>query len=291
MDSGTGPQISPGTRLPRSLVTVLLPVASLILVGIFLLVLFPYERFHDLVVTRLSQATGASVSLEHLGGGPSIGGPSLTATNLRFRWPDRRELVFERTRVRPAWSLSWLRGEPALHVDARGPAGRLDGSVWPSSGPAFDGRVRGVEIGLLPLDHLADPFPLLGRLDARLDLRSGPGGPTGEIRFEAREGSVALPWVPFDIPYQEAHGEIERSESGAIAVRQLELSGPMISASAEGSVAANPRPEMAALDLELDLAVVDPGLQTMVRSYGVQLDADGSARLQVSGTLSYPVLQ
>lgn len=281
----------PPRRLPRGVVTVALPVASLALVGIFVLALFPYERFRDPVVARLSQLTGASVSLEQLGGGISIGGPSLTATRLLFRWPDRRELLLERTRVRPAWSLSWLKGEPALHLETTGPAGSIDGSLWPSSGPAFAGRLREVQLSRLPLDHLADPFPLLGSLDARVDLRSGPAGPTGEIRFEAREGSIALPTLPFDVPYEEAHGEIERSESGAFVVRQLELTGPMISAKAEGSIAANRRPELGALDLEVDLAVVDPGLQRMVESYGIRLDADGTARLQVSGTVSRPVLR
>ncbi len=278
-------------QLPRGVVTVALPLASLVLVGIFLLALFPYQRFHDPVVARLSQLTGASVTLEKLGGGISIGGPSLTATGLLFRWPDRRELLLERTRVRPAWSLSWLRGEPALHLETTGPAGSIDGSLWPSSGPSFAGQLRGVQLSRLPLDHLADPFPLLGSLDARVDLRSGPAGPTGEIRFEAREGSIALPTLPFDVPYQEAHGDIERSESGAFVVRQLEVTGPMISASAEGSVAANRRPELGALDLEVDLAVVDPGLQRMVQSYGIRLDADGTAHLQVSGTVSRPVLR
>jgi type II secretion system protein N len=278
-------------RLPRGLVTVVLPVASLALVGIFLLALFPYERFRDLVVARLSQATGAAVSLEHLEGGLSVGGPSLTATSLLLRWPDRRELLLERARVRPAWSLSWLRGEPALHLDTTGPAGSINGNVWPSSGPAFAGQVRGIQLSLLPLDHLVNPLPVLGRLDARIDVRAGPAGPTGEIRFEAWDGSIALPSVPFDVPYQEAHGDIERSESGAFVVRELELTGPMISASAQGSIAANRRPEEGAVDLEVDLAVVDPALQSMVRSYGIRLDADGAARFRVSGTVSRPVLR
>jgi type II secretion system protein N len=278
-------------RLPRGLVTVVLPMASLALVGIFLLALFPYGRFRDLVVARLAQATGASVSLEHLEGGLSVGGPSLTATSLLLRWPDGRELLLERTRVRPAWSLSWLRGEPALHLETTGPAGSIDGSVWPSPGLAFTGQVRGIQLSLLPLDPLANPLPILGRLDALIDFRAGPAGPTGEIRFEAWDGSIALPSVPFDIPYQEAHGDIERSESGAFVVRELELTGPMISASAKGSIAANRRPEEGAVDLEVDLVAVDPALQSMFQPYGIRLDADGGARFRVSGTVSRPVLR
>ncbi len=65
---------------------------SLALVLIFLLILFPYGRFRDVAVARLAEATGASVSMDDLDGGLSIGGPSLLATNLLLRWPDGREL-------------------------------------------------------------------------------------------------------------------------------------------------------------------------------------------------------
>jgi hypothetical protein len=161
-------------RLPRGLVTIALPVASLALVVIFVLILFPYGRFHDILIARLAQATGASVSLDALEGGLSVGGPSLLARNLLLRWPDRRDLLLERARMRPAWSFSWFRGQPALHLEMAGPAGRLAGTVWPTPGLAFAGRARAIQLSLLPLDHLADPLPVLGRLDAEIDLRTGP---------------------------------------------------------------------------------------------------------------------
>ena len=94
--------------------------------------------------------------------------------------------------MRPAWSFSWLRGEPAFHLAMTGPAGTLAGTVWPASGLAFAGRARAIQLSLLPLDHLVEPLPVLGRVDAEIDLRTGPNGPTGEIRFEAWDGSIAL---------------------------------------------------------------------------------------------------
>jgi type II secretion system protein N len=278
-------------RLPRGLVTIALPVASLALVVIFVLILFPYGRFHDILIARLAQATGASVSLDALEGGPSVGGPSLLATNLLLRWPDRRELLLERARMRPAWSFSWLRGEPALHLEMAGPAGSLAGTVWPTPGLAFAGRARAIQLSLLPLDHLADPLPVLGRLDAEIDLRTGPKGPTGEIRFEAWDGSFALPQFPLGVSYEEAHGELERSESGSVTVREFELSGSMLSATAEGSIAASRRPEDGVLDLEVDLVVADPALRGMIEPYGIRFDPDGAAHLRVSGTVSRPLLQ
>jgi type II secretion system protein N len=277
--------------LPRGLVGVALPVAALALVVFFVLVLFPYDRFRDVVIARLVEATGASVSMDALGGGLSIGGPSLKATNLLFRWPDRRELLLARARVRPAWSLSWLRGEPALHLKMTGPAGTLAGTVWPASGLAVSGRAREVELSLLPLDHLADPLPVLGRVDADFDLRTGPNGPTGELRFEAWDGSIALPQFPFGIPYEEIRGELERGESGSITVRAFMLDSPMVSATAEGSVGASHRPEDGTLDLEVDLVVADPALRDMIQPYGVRFDPAGNVRFRVSGTVAHPVLR
>ena len=142
-------------RVSRRLRSIGIPLACLVLVLVFLLVLFPYGRFRDVAVSRLAEATGASVSLDDLGGGLSIGGPALVATNLRFRWPDGGELLLERARVRPAWSFSWLRGQPALHLKLKGPAGRAAGTVRNGPDLGFAGRVRGVELSLLPLEHLA----------------------------------------------------------------------------------------------------------------------------------------
>jgi type II secretion system protein N len=277
-------------QLPRRMVRIGLPLASLVLVLLFMLILFPYGRFRDIAVARLAQATGASVSLDELDGGISIGGPSVSATNLLLRWPDRRELLLERARVRPAWSFSWLRGEPALHLQVEGPAGRAAGTVWQIPDLAFAGRVQGVELSLLPVDPLADPLPLLGRLDARIDLSAGPSGPTGSIRFESWDGSIALPQIPFGIPFQELRGDVERAESGSIEVREFQLEGPMLSATAQGSIGASHGPEEGTLDLEGELVVVDPAVRQMVEPYGVRFDPDGTARFRISGTLSRPVL-
>ena len=278
-------------RVPRRLVNIGLPLASLVLVLIFVLVLFPYGRFRDVAVARLAKATGASVSLDDLDGGVSIGGPSLLATNLLLRWPDRGELLIERAQARPAWSFSWLRGNPALHLKLKGPAGSAAGTVRNDPGLRFAGRIRGVELSLLPLEHLADPLPILGRLDAEINLRTGPNGPIGSIHFESWDGSIALPQIPFGIPFQEARGDLERSESGLIDVREFELGGPILSATAQGSIAASRRSAEGALDLKGELVVADPALQDMVRPYGLRFDPEGTARFHISGTVSRPVLR
>jgi type II secretion system protein N len=285
---GPGDELRP---LPRGLIRIGLPLAALVLVLCFVLVLFPYGRFREIVVAQLSQATGARVSLEELTGGFSVGGPALRATNLQLRWPDRRELVLEQAHLRPAWSLSWLRGRPAVHLDLRGSAGRIVGTAWPGDAFAFAGSAQGVALAELPVDLGEGPVPIEGRLDAEIDVQSGPNGPEGKLRLESADGSIALPQLPFAIPYESLRGTLVREASGTLQVRALELSGPMLSLRVAGSIDASGRLEQSALNLEVDLQMVDPALHEMVRPYGVRLDPSGAASLRISGTFARPVLR
>ena len=84
---------------------------------------------------------------------------------------------------------------------------------------------------------------------------------------------------------------MERSESGFITLRQFELNGPMLSATAQGSIAASRRLEEGTLDLEGELVVPDPGVRGMVQPYGLRFDPEGAAPFRVSGTVSRPVLE
>ena len=65
----------------------------------------------------------------------------------------------------------------------------------------------------------------------------------------------------------------------------------MLSATAQGTIAAGRRPEEGALDLEGELVVPDPALRDMIRPYGLQFDPDGAAHFRISGTTSRPVLR
>jgi hypothetical protein len=65
----------------------------------------------------------------------------------------------------------------------------------------------------------------------------------------------------------------------------------MLSATAQGSIAAGRRPEEGALDLEGELVVPDPAVRDMVQPYGLRFDAEGTAHFQISGTPSRPVLR
>ena len=110
MALGTNGSRESRQQVPRRLVRIGLPLAIMALVVIFLLILVPYGRFRDVAVLRLAEATGASVSMDDLDGGISIGGPSLLATNLRLRWPDGR-----------VQNLSWCFPRPPRAISLKPP--------------------------------------------------------------------------------------------------------------------------------------------------------------------------
>lgn len=281
-----------GARLSRGVVFLALPLGCLLLVLLFSIAIFPYDRFRGAAAEQLRLATGAQVEIGALGGGLSIGGPALDASGVRLRWPDGALEVSE-ARVRPAWSLSWLRGRPALGISAESNAGRLSGTWWPGPEGGFSGDLRALDLGALPPALVGGPPPFEGRADAEIDLRLAAGRPVGgTLELEAREGALTLGGqLPMAIPYESLEGQARFAEGGAVDLSDFALSGPVLAATGGGSVGAAPSVALAPLDLDLELEVVDGNLRPIVRDWGVRLDANGRARLRITGSLSRPVLR
>ena len=64
----------------------------------------------------------------------------------------------------------------------------------------------------------------------------------------------------------------------------------MIALSASGQVARG-REGPGNLDMELELNVVDEKMHSMIRSLGVRLSDDGTAKARLGGTLASPTLR
>ena len=265
-----------------------LAVGCGVLILVFVFVLFPYERIQGSLTGQLEAATGARVVVGELRGGLGLLGPGLSARQLRASWPDGTVFAIESGWVRPAWSFSWLRGRPAVHLDLRGLPGEVRGTLWPGAEVGFEGRVEALPLEALPLENLAGALPLTGLLSAALDLERGAAGLSGDVDFEARDGSVSMDELPFDLPYERLEGELVFDDPTRIEVRNLSLAGPMLTLEAEGSVGRSPQPAMASLDLQVDLQVVDPNLRPVVASQGLALDGEGRASLAVGGTVGRP---
>ena len=63
MDPGADNSREGHPRVPRRVLSIALPLGCLALVLVFLLALFPYGRFRDIAISRLAEASGASVSM------------------------------------------------------------------------------------------------------------------------------------------------------------------------------------------------------------------------------------
>lgn len=280
-----------GTRLPRSLLWIGVPVAGVVLVGFFFLLGFPYDLVRDALAAQLSAASGAQVAIQRLGPGLSPFGPELVADGVQVTLSDGTPLQVEHARLRPAWSLSWFSGTPALALDLAAPEGHLVGTAWIGSEPGFDGELRDVALARLPLQRFVPDLVLAGVANLDVDLRSGEDGPLGQLTLEARDGSVGIPGLPVDLPYATLDGHADLGGESRVRVDRLVMDGPMLWVEASGTLGRGPRPETSPLEASLRLEVREQSVRPMLSGFGVRLDAQGRADVTIAGTPARPVVR
>lgn len=278
-------------RIPRWLLVLGVPIVGVLLVAFFVFLQFPFDRFRDTLARQAGLALGAEVQIGGLDPAFSLGGPGFVARDVLVRWPDGEKAMVERAALRPAWSPSWLRGQPALHVDADSDLGTVDGAFTLGEAPAFDGALEAVALGRLPLERWLGGAQVEGRLDLEGDLSVTEAGPVGRVSFESRDGSVATAQLPIAIPYETLVGALDFADDGSIAIEDVTLEGPMVSASVAGGAKASPSLLLAPLEIDVRLEVRDPNLRPAFSASGVRLGRDGSVELKIRGNLAAPVIR
>jgi type II secretion system protein N len=263
-----------------------------LLTAVFFVVRFPVDRFRSALVGPLAAATGAETTIGSLSARPGLGGLTLVGAPVALAWPGGARVVLERVALRPAWSLSWLRGRPALHVDLRAPSGGLAGTLWPDP-LAFDGELEDVALATLPPELLVlfEGLALTGELDADVSLARGDAGLAGEVELSVADGSFSAPGSPLAVPFESLEGSLRLGGAGTVEVRSLKLEGPMVSGEATGEIGAAPDLASAPLSLTGELRVTDPGLRSTLPSLGLTPDANGRVPLQLRGTVGAPIAQ
>jgi type II secretion system protein N len=284
--SGAGP-----VELPPWVRTRAIPVAAALLTLLFVVTGFPYDRLAPAVAARVSQALGAQVSIASVGPSFSLLGPGVRASGISVLWLDGSQLKLDSLRVRPAWSFSWLRGRPALALRLAAPLGQVNGTLTLGSAPGFDGTVRDLELAKLPLQNLVPGASIDGKASGDLDLTNTPGGARGSFHVEARDGSVALPNLPFALPYTTLRGEVQLTDAALAELSSLELEGPLLSVRASGSVGRAALVLAAPLNLTLKLKVKDASVGPWLAAAGLHVGADGSSELRITGTAGQPLLR
>jgi type II secretion system protein N len=275
-------------ELPREVRVVWIPLACVLLVVVFFLAGLPTDRIGKLASQKLGGALGTRVTIGELGPGISLSGPVLAASDVRIELPGGAALVFAHARVRPAFSLRWLRGQPALAIDATGEAGSIHGTVFPSGKRGFEGTLADVDLARLPLGGALPQGSFEGRATATGDIHWLADGPMGAFELVARDGSLSLPALPIALPYATLRATIAMTDAALADVQSFALDGPMVAATITGTVGRAPVLTAAPLALEARIETREASLRPMLQSAGLRPDANGVATVKVGGSIGQP---
>jgi len=285
--------IATESRFPRWLVRAAYPLAALALTGFFVFLGFPYDLLAARLSHELESQTRMKVRIGELSPHLGLLGPGLAASQILAGREGEGTFSVDELVIRPAWSTSWFRGAPAIHLDVASAAGAAAGVATLGREPGWQGSLAGVDVAALPIAALSS-FDLTGRLDAEVDLRSAAaeegGGLAGAVGFVLAEGSFQTPDLPIAVPFSQLRGRLDFGGDAYLRVSDVELDGPMIRGRIEGTVGHAPAPGRQPLAIDIAYEVSDPSLAPMLGSLG-RRGPDGRSVLKVTGTLAQPVIR
>jgi len=276
-----------GPRIPRSLRVFGIPVAGLLLVAFFIYMGFPWDELGHRIASELHRQGGARVEFRQVEPRLHVLGPGIEASAVRAAFPDGAVYAFERVGLRPAWSLAWLRGDPAFHVDLESAFGNARGTLVLGALGGFTGDLEAVAFRRLPLASWSELASLDGLVDARVDVHLNEEGPLGDATITARDGSLAIAQFPVEIPFETLDAELRFGDDAFVAVEKLEFTGPMVNGAGTGSILRAPMFAQAPLRLEANLEA-KANMRAAMQQAGIRVDRGGMAKLRITGTVSSP---
>jgi len=276
-----------GESLPRWVRVFGIPLAGFVFFTLFLYLGFPFDRLGDRIADEVRDAYGIQLEFRDLNPRLYLAGPGIEANAVHAVLADGAAYDFDRVGLRPAWSLAWFRGDPAIHLDVTSAIGDATGTLVLGETSAWDGRFESVAVGRLPLANLTKLANIGGLVDAQVDIEVGEAGPEGEASFSATNGSLGIAEFPVDIPFETLEGELDFGDENFVSIRRFVFDGPMISGALSGNIVRAARFDVAPLRLEADLDV-KADMRESVKSAGIRIGRDGSAKLRISGTVSQP---
>jgi hypothetical protein len=220
--------------------------------------------------------------------GPALqlAGLALEGTQLRVAFPNRSPQQIDRALIRPAWSLSWLAGEPAFHVELESPSGSADGTLRWNDVVSWVGTIRDARPELPPI---ADWIPIggfEGALAATLDVSMGETGLEGLVEFEIRDGSTSMPGFSAPLPFENLTATVSLGGDAYVKLTSLSFEGPLASGSGSGKIGRAEPLEKAPIGFEFQVDI-KPELVRSVRG-GAKIKKDGTALVKISGTVTEP---
>lgn len=281
------------SRVPRWARIACYPVAAVLLTAFFVFLGFPYDLLALRISDELERNLDVRVRIGELSPHLGLFGPGIEASEVLASREGQPSFVVQELVLRPAWSLAWLRGNPAVHLDVVSDLGSGSGTVVLGDRGGFEGTLDAVRLEQLPLESLA-ALDLHGSLGATIDLRRAGidvgGGYEGFVDFDVREGSLRSEGLPLALPFDRLFGRLDFGGESYAKVSGVQLEGPLLAGTIEGEVGHGPAPGREPLALDVAFEVRDPGLAGMFTSLG-RPGSDGRRRLSVTGTLSRPMVR
>jgi len=277
------------TTLPRPLLIFGVPTAGLLLVLLFIILGFPYDKLGDRIAERLLQS-GVRVEFDEIGPALRLAGPGLVVTGLRASVEGAETIQLQRALVRPAWSSAWLRGSPALYTEIESESGAAQGTVILGDRGAWNGTLTQVDVGALPLPANTPFGSLTGVIDATVDLAMEEQRAKGSVTFDAVDGTLDLVSLPMSIPFETLSGDLTFGGNGYLTVNRLDVRGPAVNAGVTGNVL--DATSFAAAPLRLEIAIdAEPAMIAAVRGAGVRIDRNSVGKARVTGTVAAPKIR
>ncbi len=271
--------------LPKPLLTVGIPVAFMWLTLAFIILGFPYDALVENFAARLENSYGVKLYIGDVDLQLGLLGPGFRIEDVSTRLPDGTSYELDHLYIRPAWSLSWLRGDPAVFLDIDTPIGGARGTAILGSMQGWDGELREVDMSQVPyLNDPASGLEMSGTLNATTDFLIGADGLVGEVEFEATDGVALHSSLPMGIPYESWEGEIVFGGDTRMKIESMELKSAYLNVRLSGTFGAAPQWEQSELDLELQLSEIDPNLRPIISGAVTRVADDGSASASIQGT-------
>ncbi len=265
-------------------------LAAIALTLFFMVLDFPYDRLAQRIATQIEQDTGTRIILGPVSLGFVRWAPGIEAEGVQIIQPDGTRFDLAEAGVRPALSLSWFSGDPALALDILSARGDASGVLTLGETPAYDGDLTNADLEVLPQKALGTPLHVKGRTDADIDVVVLPEGPSGTVTFQARDGILTHPELPLPMPFQKIDGEIDLGGEDWARIRSFSLESPLATGRARGTIGRAPNFATAPLRLQLELTV-SGAIQGSLNAQGVEVGNFGQIRIEVAGTPTRPVVR
>jgi hypothetical protein len=244
-----------------------IPLAAVACFLLFLHLGFPYDRLGGRLEEQLEHATQYEIRIAELAPGLSLRGPGLNAIGVTAIPPDGSPIQLGDAFLRPAWSTAWLRGTPALHLD-----------------------LMGVELAVLPLAAALPGASLQGQARIGLDLVLDAESSEGRTWFDARDGTLGLPGLPFGLTFTRFEGELRYGGESLVEIENATLTGPQVTLLLKGTLGRGATALSSPLQLDLEFTA-QPELQAPLAAAGIALSEGGQGRLQITGTPASPEIR